>query len=50
VVVTHDLHGARTVSDRLALLHQGNILVEGTFDDLKRSKHEFVTEFLREGP
>src|SRR5438876_8899684 len=28
IVVTHDLHGARTVCDRLALLHEGAILIE----------------------
>src|SRR5204862_1780337 len=50
VVVTHDLHGARTVADRLALIHEGNILIEGTFDDLKRSTEPFVSQFLREGP
>ena len=49
VVVTHDLHGARVVADRLALIHEGNILIEGTFDDLKGSSHPFVTQFLREG-
>ena len=49
VVVTHDLHGARTVSDRLALIHDGNILIEGTFDELKESREPFVSQFLREG-
>src|SRR5437764_3226317 len=32
VVVTHDIHGARAVSDRLALLRDGEILIEGTFE------------------
>lgn len=49
VVVTHDLHGARTISDRFALIHEGNILIEGTFDDLRRSKDKFVSQFLRQG-
>ena len=48
VVVTHDLHGAKTVSDRLALLHEGNILIEGTFEDLRHSEDPFVSKFLRE--
>ncbi len=48
VVVTHDLHGAKSVSDRLALLHEGHILIEGTFDDLKHSEDPFVSQFLRE--
>jgi phospholipid/cholesterol/gamma-HCH transport system ATP-binding protein len=49
IVVTHDLHGAKTVSDRLALIHEGNILIEGTFDELKKSTDTFVSQFLREG-
>ncbi len=48
VVVTHDLHGARSISDRLALIHEGNILIEGTFDDLKNTDDPFVSRFLRQ--
>jgi phospholipid/cholesterol/gamma-HCH transport system ATP-binding protein len=47
VVVTHDLHGATTVADRLALIREGNIVIEGTFDDLHRSTDTFVSQFLR---
>jgi phospholipid/cholesterol/gamma-HCH transport system ATP-binding protein len=46
VVVTHDIHGARAVSDRLALLHDGEILIEGTFADLQKSREPFVVRFL----
>ena len=49
VVVTHDLHGAKTVSDRVALIHEGDILIEGSFDDLRNSDDKFVSQFLREG-
>ena len=49
IVVTHDLHGAQTVSDRLALIHEGKILIQGTFDQLQQSKEPFVREFLRNG-
>ena len=49
VVVTHDLHGARTVSDRMALLREGDIVIEGSFNDLRKSKDPFVAQFLREG-
>jgi phospholipid/cholesterol/gamma-HCH transport system ATP-binding protein len=48
VVVTHDLHGARTISDRLALMHEGNILIEGTFAELQKSEDQFVSRFLRQ--
>jgi phospholipid/cholesterol/gamma-HCH transport system ATP-binding protein len=49
IVVTHDLRGARTVSDRLALMRDGKILVEGSFQDLQDSKDKFVAEFLNRG-
>jgi len=47
IVVTHDLHSAKTISDRLALLNEGNVVIEGTFEELQRSDIEFVQEFLR---
>ncbi len=46
IIVTHDLHGARTLADRLALLHEGNVMIEGSFDDLEKSDDEFVSRFL----
>jgi phospholipid/cholesterol/gamma-HCH transport system ATP-binding protein len=47
VVVTHDLHSAQAISDRAALLHNGDILVEGTLEELKRSDDPFVRSFVR---
>jgi len=46
VVVTHDIQTARAISDRLALMRDGEILMEGTFEDLKRSSDPFVAKFL----
>jgi len=46
VVVTHDIHSARAVSDRLALMRDGQVLVEGTFEDLQKSRDPFVVQFL----
>ena len=47
IVVTHDLRSAKTIADRIALLHDGNVLIEGSFDDLAKSTDEFVSEFLK---
>jgi phospholipid/cholesterol/gamma-HCH transport system ATP-binding protein len=47
IVVTHDLHSARTIANRLALLDQGNVVIEGNYEDLDQSKIEFVKEFLK---
>ncbi len=48
IVVTHDLHSARTIADRLALLDQGDVVIEGTFEDLQQSDIGFVKEFLKQ--
>src|SRR5271156_4193121 len=47
IVVTHDLHSARTIADRIVLLHHGNAVIEGTFEELERSDDEFVAEFFK---
>jgi phospholipid/cholesterol/gamma-HCH transport system ATP-binding protein len=47
IVVTHDLHSAKTIADRIVLLHEGNAVIEGTFEELERSKDEFVAEFFK---
>jgi phospholipid/cholesterol/gamma-HCH transport system ATP-binding protein len=46
IVVTHDLHSARTIADRLAILNEGKVLIEGSFEDLEQSDIEFVKTFL----
>jgi phospholipid/cholesterol/gamma-HCH transport system ATP-binding protein len=46
VVVTHDLHGAWTVGDRLALLHEGRVQFTGTPDEAKRSSDLLVRQFI----
>jgi phospholipid/cholesterol/gamma-HCH transport system ATP-binding protein len=47
VVVTHNLHSAKTIANRLAILNEGNVVIEGTFDDLQQSDIRFVNEFLK---
>jgi phospholipid/cholesterol/gamma-HCH transport system ATP-binding protein len=48
IVVTHDLHSAKHISDRLVVLDRGHIVAQGTFDDLQKSNHPVVKGFLRE--
>jgi phospholipid/cholesterol/gamma-HCH transport system ATP-binding protein len=50
VVVTHDVHSAKTFADRLVLIHEGNIVAEGTFSDLQKSGDDFVGKFLKDSP
>ena len=46
IVVTHDLHSAKTIADRLALLVEGKVVIDGTYEDLQNSGVECVREFL----
>jgi phospholipid/cholesterol/gamma-HCH transport system ATP-binding protein len=47
IVVTHDLHSAKVIADRIVLLHEGNAVIEGTFDELEKNDDEFVMEFFK---
>ncbi len=46
IVVTHDLHSAKAIANRLALLNEGNVAIEGTFEELQQSDIAFVQKFL----
>jgi phospholipid/cholesterol/gamma-HCH transport system ATP-binding protein len=47
-VVTHDLHSAKAIAGRLALLNEGNVVIEGSFEELQKSNDKFVKEFLKQ--
>ena len=47
IVVTHDLHSAKVIADRIVLLHEGNAVIEGTYEELEKSTDEFVAEFFK---
>jgi phospholipid/cholesterol/gamma-HCH transport system ATP-binding protein len=46
VMVTHDVRGAFRVADRLALLSEGSIVMQGTPQEFLDSKNPKVREFL----
>src|SRR5580658_3857241 len=47
IVVTHDLVSAKTIANRLILLNEGNVAIDGTFEELQNSDVEFVRDFLK---
>jgi phospholipid/cholesterol/gamma-HCH transport system ATP-binding protein len=47
IVVTHDLVSAKTIANRLILLNEGNVAIDGTFEELQNSSLEFVRDFLK---
>jgi len=48
IVVTHDLHSAKTIATRLALLDRGRVVIEGTFENLAQSEIGLVKQFLKQ--
>ncbi|MEK7359668.1 MAG: ABC transporter ATP-binding protein [Planctomycetota bacterium] len=46
VVVTHDLHCVKTVSNRIAMLHEGKIVTVGTWNELAASPLQAVNDFI----
>jgi phospholipid/cholesterol/gamma-HCH transport system ATP-binding protein len=47
VVVTHDLHSAYQVGDRVCLLHEGRIYFTGTPTEMQESEDSVVRQFAR---
>ncbi len=49
IVVTHDLSSVSRLADRIVMLRDGNVIVDGMPDEVKRSKDPFVREFMELG-
>jgi len=50
VIVTHDVHGARMIADKVAVLDQGRLAGFGTLDELEKSDNQIVRELTSESP
>src|SRR5207247_6318291 len=48
IVVTHDMNSAFKIADRIVMLHEGNIVFDGTPDEIRRSEHDVVKRFLQD--
>jgi phospholipid/cholesterol/gamma-HCH transport system ATP-binding protein len=48
IVVTHDLHTARVISDRLIVLDRGKTLFDGTFEDFNGSENPFIAQLVKD--
>ena len=53
LTITHDMSSARTISDKIHMLHKGEIIWEGNKDTIESTENPFVVQFingLSEGP
>lgn len=48
IVVSHDMHCALDIADKIIVLDQGYIIEQGTPDEIKRSQVDLVKGFLQE--
>jgi len=46
VIITHDMECARITADRILIMNDGEYVAEGSFDELRKSKDEFVRSFF----
>ena len=46
IVVTHDMASAFTISDRLAMVHRGRIIAQGTPEQFKQIDNQRVADFI----
>jgi phospholipid/cholesterol/gamma-HCH transport system ATP-binding protein len=46
IAVTHDMSCAHIIADRVAVLNEGVICFEGSLDELRNAKGEFVNQFI----
>jgi len=49
LAVTHDIHSAFRIGDRIALLQEGRIIHVGTVDETRRSENPDVQQFIGHG-
>jgi len=46
IVVTHDVHGARRVADRVAVLDRGKLIAHGAVAEIEHSEHEIARKLI----
>lgn len=46
IVITHDIHGAQMISDRIAMLHDGKIILTCKSSDIMKQNNEIFNNFI----
>ncbi len=53
ISITHDMASARKIADKIAMLHEGKIVWQGSVKQMDRSKNPYINQFVAgesEGP
>jgi phospholipid/cholesterol/gamma-HCH transport system ATP-binding protein len=48
IIVTHDVHGARRVADRVAVLDKGNLVAFGSVEEVRQSENDVARRLITE--
>jgi phospholipid/cholesterol/gamma-HCH transport system ATP-binding protein len=46
IIITHDIHGAKMISDRIAMLYDGKIILTCESSDLMKQNNEIFNNFI----
>lgn len=47
IIITHDIECVRTVADRIVMLHEGKVYMEGTLTEFENSKDKLIESFFK---
>lgn len=50
VVVTHEMESVKRIADRVCVLHRGRVAGLGTLEEIGRSEHPYIQQFLARRP
>ena len=47
IVVSHDIGSTYKIADRIAMIHEGKIIFEGTPGEIRKSRNPYIQQFIR---
>ncbi|UPA55080.1 ATP-binding cassette domain-containing protein [Wolbachia pipientis] len=47
ITITHDIHSAFKIADKIAVLYEGEIISHGTIQEIQNTNNEYIKKFIR---
>lgn len=47
IIITHDMQCAKITGDRIVVLNEGELIAEGSYEELQNSDNDFVQQFFK---